>query len=112
MPINLLFYLFILVAIAFIGGVACKLVKLPPHVGYLLSGLLLSAFLGRMVEQETIVFLSEIGAVLLLFTLGVEFSFSRLKEVAKTAIYGGIIQIVVTGIVLAPLLLFFNLSLF
>lgn len=110
MTISLLFYLLVLVVISFGFGVICKLIKLPPLVGYLISGLILGSFFKNLIQQETIVFLSELGVVLLLFTLGVEFSFAKLKSVAKTTIPGGLFQMILTTVVFMPVLIFLDFS--
>jgi len=71
--------------------------RLPPVAGLLVVG----AFAGphglRMVEDtERISVLAEVGVVLLLFTLGLEFSISRLRAIAKTVLLGGTLQVLLT----------------
>ncbi len=68
--------------------------------GYLLTGLLLGpAGTGWISNVEHIRLLAELGVALLLFTIGLEFSLSRLKGSGRMAIVGGSVQIVVTGVV-------------
>ena len=65
-----------------------------------------------MRNTENIQILATIGVVLLLFTLGIEFSFPELKRIKNIAIFGGISQIVATtalGTFIAVFLLELNL---
>lgn len=69
-----------------------------PLVGYLLAGMLLGGpgsihVVGSEGEIEAI---AELGVALLLFSLGLEFSFARLKKLGMKPLIGGIIQIVLT----------------
>lgn len=94
---DLLSYLLVLILAAFTCGVVAKYLKQPPVIGYLVSGLILgNIFTGQ--THETVEFLSELGVVLLLFTLGLEFSWDKLKKVARVAVGGAVIQILLTTV--------------
>ena len=82
-------------------------VKLPPIVGFLISGMLLGPFgLGLVQAGENVQQMAEIGVVLLLFTIGLEFSLSELLRMRRAAILGGSVQIAaVTGAVFLILVL-------
>jgi CPA2 family monovalent cation:H+ antiporter-2 len=64
--------------------IICNTLKIPFLIGYLLTGVLLSPnnspILGEAHEVEMY---AEIGVVLLLFSVGLEFSFSNLKLLWK-----------------------------
>ncbi|MDY7019553.1 MAG: cation:proton antiporter, partial [Chloroflexota bacterium] len=63
-------------------------------------------------STDNIQILATIGIVLLLFTLGIEFSLRELKLIRNVAIFGGISQIVITtalGVIIAMFLLKQNL---
>lgn len=97
---------------AFLGGIAAKKLHQPLIVGYLLSGLLFSVLLGNFgLKRESLSLLAEIGFALLMFTLGLEFSFTKIQKVKGTAVSGAMVQIILT-IFLGTLLLinFFGLS--
>lgn len=96
MSVSVLLYLLLLLIAAFVGGSLFKAIKQPPVVGYLVAGLVLGIVFGDVGTRGEIEFLSELGVVLLLFTLGLEFSLNRLKKVARVAIFGGILQIMST----------------
>ncbi|HEY7057569.1 MAG TPA: cation:proton antiporter [Vicinamibacterales bacterium] len=88
--------LIILSAIA--GAFLAQRFRQPLIVGYILAGVAVGPFTGGLtvasvhdVEQ-----LSELGVVLLLFSLGLEVSFRELSPVRTVALAGGALQIVLT----------------
>lgn len=98
--------LVLVLAIALFGGAVARKLKLPLLTGYILGGFLAGALLGRFLtfgpELATI---GEIGVAFLLFTLGIEFSFSRLTRVSHVAFWGGMLQILATiilGLLIFP----------
>jgi CPA2 family monovalent cation:H+ antiporter-2 len=71
-------------------------------VGYLLSGVLIGNFgllwaTGLDKNDPVITNFAEIGVVLLMFTLGIEFSLSELKHLWRTALIGGGLQVGITA---------------
>ena len=69
-------------------------VKLPPIVGFLISGMVLGPHgLGLVREAGQVQQLAEIGVVLLLFTIGLEFSLADLLRMRRAALVGGSVQI-------------------
>ncbi len=102
----------ILVIAAFIGGFAARTVKLPPVVGYLVSGIIFGIVgKGFIPSYESLFSLSQIGVSLLLFTLGFEISFSTLMRVNKKIVLASILQILITSAFVFPILLLFHFSL-
>ncbi|MBM4777770.1 MAG: sodium:proton exchanger [Archangiaceae bacterium] len=82
-------------------GVAVTLVlsrlRLPAVAGLLLTGALLGpAGLGLVKSLEAIEVLAEVGVVLLLFTIGLEFSLARLTAIFKQVAAGGLLQVGLT----------------
>ncbi len=97
------FLLVILVLLfASIGGFIAKKLKAQPLIGYLISGIVLGSFFP---QASSISKLSEIGIILLLFSLGLELSFSKLIKVFKTAFLGGILQMILFSLVSYPFFL-------
>ncbi|OGI29943.1 MAG: hypothetical protein A2287_05005 [Candidatus Melainabacteria bacterium RIFOXYA12_FULL_32_12] len=79
-----------------VGLILSKL-KQPTIVAYILVGIVLGpGVLGLVKNQELISQLAEIGVIALLFTLGLEFSFDKFKQVRKTALFAGLFQIIIT----------------
>lgn len=83
-------------------------VKLPPIVGFLASGMVLGPYgFGLVQAGEDVQQLAEIGVVLLLFTIGLEFSLADLMRMRRAAMVGGSVQIaVVTAVAFVGLLQF------
>jgi CPA2 family monovalent cation:H+ antiporter-2 len=74
-----------------------KLLRQPPLLGYLIVGIVIGPYaLGLIRSTDNIQILATIGVVLLLFTLGIEFSLQELRRIRNVAIFGGIAQIAAT----------------
>ncbi len=87
---------FVLILVAgLIGGIAARILRLPLLVGYVLAGIFVGPYTGgpTVVQIHDIELLAEIGAALLLFSLGLEISFRDLQPVRRVALIGGPIQI-------------------
>ncbi len=88
------------VALALAGGAVAIRLRQPPIVGYLVAGVIIGPFTpGFVGDHEQIAQLAELGIVLLLFALGVEFSLRELARVRRVVVPGAIAQIVVTTLV-------------
>lgn len=97
MEIHILQNICIMFAVAICVVIICNTLKIPFLIGYLLTGVLLSPnnspLLGEAHEVEMY---AEIGVVLLLFSVGLEFSFSNLKQLRKYVLLGGLFQLLFT----------------
>ncbi|MCC6464202.1 MAG: cation:proton antiporter [Planctomycetes bacterium] len=83
------------------AGVAASILmaglRLPAVTGLLLAGALCGPFgLALVSDLGTIDSLAEIGVVLLLFTIGLEFPLSRFLRIGKPLIVGGTLQVAFT----------------
>ena len=79
---------------ALIGGAIAVRLRQPAVVGYMLAGVLIGPFTpGFVGGQEQIAILAEVGIVLLLFALGVEFSIRELPVRRAGRHPGGIAQV-------------------
>lgn len=75
----------------------CLRLKLPLLVGLMLTGIAIGPYgFGLIKEIEGIEILAEIGVMLLLFTIGLEFSLKRLGEMKRLVLFGGGMQVVGT----------------
>jgi CPA2 family monovalent cation:H+ antiporter-2 len=82
------------VAAALVGGILAVRLRQPAVVGYILAGIVIGPFTpGFVGDVEEISVLADVGIVLLLFALGVEFSIRELRDVGRVAIPGGALQI-------------------
>jgi Kef-type K+ transport system membrane component KefB len=71
----------LLLLLASLGGVIANRLRIPPVLGLLFIGAVIGPHaLGMVAQTETVDFFAEIGAVLLLFAIGVEFSASKLSK--------------------------------
>lgn len=93
----------ILINICAIFGVAtavviiCKFLKIRYIIGYLITGVLLSPNTSSyFADMEEVEVYAEIGIILLLFTVGLEFSFSNLKKIKNYVFIGGSSQVFFT----------------
>ena len=90
--------LLIVLVTAVIGGMLARWLRLPVILGYLVGGIVVGPFgLGFVHETETVNSLAEIGVVLLLFAIGLEFSLKELLRMGRIAVIGGIAQILITA---------------
>ncbi|MEX3777179.1 cation:proton antiporter [Pseudomonas sp. MYb118] len=84
--------------------------RLPPVLGYLCVGLLIGPTAFNWVnESEDLPDLAELGVVFLLFTLGLEFSLSKMIALRKVVFRLGSQQVLGTAIVLGGLLMLYGL---
>jgi CPA2 family monovalent cation:H+ antiporter-2 len=107
MEVGLLATLFFILAAAAIGGLAVKFIKLQPLIGYILVGMILGSFLPGKASVEK---LAEIGIILLLFSVGLELSLSRLSRVFRIATLGATIQIILVTLISYFVLLSLGMS--
>ncbi|MDX1666773.1 MAG: cation:proton antiporter, partial [Saprospiraceae bacterium] len=81
---------------AFVLFLSAKL-KVPTIVGLLLSGFVAGPYgLGLVNATEEVEVMAEIGILLLLFTIGMEFSLKKLAETKKWILLGGGLQVFLT----------------
>lgn len=92
----------LVLAAAVVGYLSVR-VRVLPIVGFLLAGVLIGpAQLGLVSSTEAVDAAAEIGVILLLFTIGIEFSLERLARVWRWVVFGGGSQVVLaTGAGLA-----------
>jgi CPA2 family monovalent cation:H+ antiporter-2 len=89
--------------LAFLLGMAAQRVKLPPLVGYLVAGIIIGPSTpGFAADAGLAAQLAEIGVVLLMFGVGLHFSFGDLMAVKGVAVPGALARIaMVSGLTAA-----------
>lgn len=105
---DLVFNLLIVLAAGLVAGVAAKRLGISMLVGYLVVGTLLGAVgFGPMTEgQPGLGYLAQAGALLLLFSIGIEFSMEELRRLSRFFFLGGGLQMLLVAapiVVLATL---------
>jgi CPA2 family monovalent cation:H+ antiporter-2 len=85
--------------------------RLPPVLGYLCVGLMIGPTAFNWVnESEELPDLAELGVVFLLFSLGLEFSLSKMLALRKVVFRLGSQQVLLTALLLGGLLMLLGLS--
>ena len=89
-----------------------KRIGLPPVLAYLAVGLLAGGHgVGWMAQSHEMDFIAELGIVFLLFSLGLEFSVSRLMAMRNIVFGLGSLQVFVSSILLIVILYLLNFNL-
>ena len=71
--------------------------KVPAIIGYLLTGVIAGPhLLGLISSPENVRVMAEIGVILLMFTIGLEFSLNHLLRIRRTVFFGGFLQLLLT----------------
>ena len=97
METDVLRSLVIILSVSALIVYALSRVRIPPLVGFLLAGVIIGPHgLELLRDTHSVELMAEIGVVLLLFTIGIEFSLSRLMRMKKAVIAGGGSQVVLT----------------
>ena len=73
-------------------------IRIPTIIGYLLTGIVVGpSLLGVIHSPNEIEFMAEIGIILLMFTIGLEFSLNHLIKIRNIVFFGGFIQLIFTA---------------
>lgn len=96
---NPIVQLLIVLSAGFAAGLACKLLKVSPLIGYLLVGTLLGhGALNVVANDEGLRRLAEAGVLLLLFAVGLEFSLDELARLSRYLAVGGTVQMLLVAV--------------
>ncbi len=86
-------------------------IKVPTIIGYLLTGIIAGPHLfGLIRSPHEIEIMAEIGVVLLMFTIGLEFSLEHLYKIRKIVFLGGFLQIILTTLITLIIVHAFHIS--
>ena len=95
--VNILFDIGIIIIAATMLSYVAKFLKQPLLIAYVIAGVIIGPVgLGLIVGGEQINLLAELGIAFLLFTIGLEIDFKKLKHVGMAVLGGGILQIIIT----------------
>jgi len=73
-------------------------IRVPAIIGYLLTGVIAGPhLLGLISSPENVEVMAEIGVILLMFTIGLEFSLHHLLNIRKLVFLGGFMQLLLTA---------------
>lgn len=89
----------------------CYRLKLVPIVGFLIAGVVIGPnALALVPDQELVDVLAEIGVILLLFTIGIEFSLEKLNRIRKAILVSGGFQVIMTTAVVTSIMVVSGVS--
>ena len=95
--------------IASLFNIFLKRFDFPTAIGYIFTGIIIAEFFHLNVHNtETLEYVSEFGIVLLMFTIGLEFSFRELQIMKKEVFVYGFLQVFLTGLFFSALAILFS----
>ena len=98
MDLSILKDIVIIFALSTLVNLAFTRARIPTVVGYLLTGIIAGPhLLGLIHAEHNLELLAEIGVILLLFTIGMEFSLKHLLKIRRIVFFGGLMQVSVTA---------------
>lgn len=106
----LLRHLVLAYAIALAFVLALARLRIPPVVALIAAGMLAGPWGIGIVETHEVDTFAEIGIVLLLFTVGLDFSVAEMRRVWTSAVGGGLLQIAGTAAAVGGILFAFGVS--
>ena len=83
-------------------------IKLPPILGFLLAGIIVGPYgLGLVQASDQVEILAEIGVIFILFSIGLEFSVTKLLRMRRNILQGGMMQVLLTIAAIGAVAMFF-----
>jgi len=106
---NTLVLILLLLASSVVVVIACRLLRLPPILGYLIVGIVVGPHaLAWVPDNAAVRDLAEFGIVFLMFSIGLEFSLPQLKTMSRAVFGLGLAQVALTTIMAMVGLHFLN----
>lgn len=101
-PFELLLSVTIILMVAGVIGALLSLFRMPGVLAFIITGILIGPGGLRLVSNtEIITTFAQLGIIFLLFVLGAELSLPRLKEMRIHSLQAGVLQLVLTNVILA-----------
>jgi CPA2 family monovalent cation:H+ antiporter-2 len=98
MELSILTDIVIIFALSTLVNLIFTRLKIPTVIGYLLTGIIAGPHLLSLISgKNDIEILAEIGVILLLFTIGMEFSLKHLLKIRRIVFLGGLLQVSITA---------------
>jgi len=90
----------LIIGIAAITSIIARAIKQPPIIAYLISGILVSPLVFGIIKSDSLIqIFAHLGVALLLFIVGLSLDYRVLKDIGGVAVFSGIGEIIVTGII-------------
>lgn len=78
--------------------------KIPSVIGLIVTGIVLGQSGLKVIEDISLIStLAELGVILLLFAIGLEFSIEELRRLSRIVLIGGLFQVLLTGVIVGAL---------
>jgi Kef-type K+ transport system membrane component KefB len=90
--------------------VVSRRLHLPSLLAYIVAGVVLGPVLGLLAGSESLELFAELGVALLLFVVGMELGFDKIRAVGPVAVGAGLVQVGLTGLLGAGVGLLFGLE--
>ena len=98
---NILFTLFLTISIATILNIILKRFGVSHIIGYILTGTLISyIFNFNGLDFSSLELIAEFGIVFLMFTIGLEMSFDKIKKMKEILLLNGFLQVSISAILI------------
>lgn len=86
-------------------------IRVPTIIGYMLTGILAGPHLLALLESgHEIELMAEIGIILLMFTIGLEFSLNHLLKIRKIVFFGGLLQFILTSAIIMAVAMIYHVD--
>jgi CPA2 family monovalent cation:H+ antiporter-2 len=100
----------ILLVVAAVTAYLLTRIRVPPVLGYLVVGILIGPTgLGIIDEVDFIRALGDLGVILLMFGLGLDFEINRVRKTATMSVIAGVASVLATFVVVNACALFFGM---
>ncbi|MFC2123361.1 cation:proton antiporter [Bacteroidota bacterium] len=98
MELTILKDIVIIFALSTLVNLVFTKIKIPTIVGYLITGIIAGPHLLSLINaKHEIELMAEIGVILLLFTIGLEFSLKHFLKIRRIVFLGGLLQVSITA---------------
>ncbi|MCF8362806.1 MAG: cation:proton antiporter [Prolixibacteraceae bacterium] len=112
MEVSILKDIVIILALSTIVNLVFNKINVPTILGYLLTGIVAGPHLLKLVSsQHQIELMAEIGIILLLFSIGMEFSLKHLMRIRRVVFLGGLMQVTLTAAIFFVASRFYHIDL-
>ncbi|SFV64455.1 Glutathione-regulated potassium-efflux system protein KefB [hydrothermal vent metagenome] len=97
---NILLYVVVALGVSTLLNIGLKQIKISPIIGYIFTGIIITYFfhLQKYADSEGLAHISEFGIVFLMFTIGLEISFNKMRTMKMLIFGNGIAQVSLTAL--------------
>lgn len=97
---SILIILFLSLALATILNIILKKLSISHIIGYIVTGTIISSFFDLGNNLHTLDLIAEFGIVFLMFTIGLEMPFEKLKKMKELLLVNGFLQVAISATII------------